>query len=333
MSKGSILVTGGAGFIGSIANAKLIEAGYDTVILDNLSSGDRRSVKKGTFVEGDISDDAILTKIFKEHPVKAVLHFAAFTDVGESVLRPIKYFQNNVFGTLNLLKIMAGHGIKKFIFSSSAAVYGIPNEIPVKETTPCNPINPYGESKLKIEQILQELDQQLNLRYCSLRYFNAAGGDHAGIIKNYKAKENNLIPVALNALLTPGKEITIFGTDYKTADGTCIRDYIHVDDLVDAHIKALENLEKGNPSAIYNLGNGNGFSVRQVLNAIEKITKKKLKIVEGPRRQGDPPTLIADSSKAQKELGWKPRFTDLETIVEDAWKAMSESCQPEAARS
>lgn len=332
MSKGTILVTGGAGFIGSVANKKLAEAGYDTVVLDNLKHGDRRTVVRGIFIEGDIEDSALLTKIFKEHPIKAVLHFAALIDVGESVLRPVMYFQNNVFGTLNLLKIMVGHGVKRFIFSSSAAVYGIPVEVPVKETTPCHPINPYGESKFKVEQILKELDEQLNLRFCALRYFNAAGGDHSGEIKNYKARDNNLIPVALRTLLDPEKSLTIFGTDYATPDGTCVRDYIHVNDLVDAHIKALEYLEKGGTSASYNLGNGSGYSVRQVLDAVEKVTQRKLKIVEGERREGDPPALIADSSKAHKELGWKPQFPDLETIVGDAWNALTAGQQITASK-
>lgn len=323
MSKGTILVTGGAGFIGSVANKKLAEAGYDTVVLDNLKHGDRRAVVRGTFIEGDIENEALLQKIFKEHPIKAVLHFAALIDVGESVLRPVMYFQNNVFGTLNLLKIMVGHGVKRFIFSSTAAVYGIPVEVPVKETTPTHPINPYGESKLKVEQILKELEGQLNLRYCAFRYFNAAGGDHTGEIKNFKAAESNLIPVALRSLLENDKPLTIFGTDYATPDGTCIRDYIHVDDLVDAHIKALEYLENGGTSATYNLGNGNGYSVRQVLDSVERVTQRKLKVVDGGRREGDPPALIADSSKAHKELGWKPRFPDLDTIVSDAWNTLS----------
>lgn len=332
MSKGSILVTGGAGFIGSIANKKLAEAGYETVVLDNLSHGDRRAVTQGTFIQGDIADTSLLNRIFQEHRFRAVFHFAALIDVGESVLRPMIYYQNNIFGTLNLLKVMAGHGVKQFIFSSSAAVYGIPKDIPVKETTRCEPINPYGETKLKIEEILKELDEQLKFRSCSLRYFNAAGGDHTGKIANYKAKESNLIPVALRTLLNPSKKVTIYGTDYATPDSTCVRDYIHVDDLVDAHLLALDYLEKGGSTAIYNLGNGSGFSVRQVLNAIDKVTGKKLNVVEGERRMGDPPSLIADSSKARKELGWQPKFPDLETIVGDAWKALLAGQQTTSAK-
>lgn len=318
-----VLVTGGAGFIGSQVNKMLLDAGYQTVVLDNLSRGFQEMVKKGTFVQGDLNDKESLKLLFKRYPIDSVMHFAAFTSVGESVQKPALYYQNNVANTLNLLEAMVEAGVKKLVFSSSAAVYGIPQKMPLAEDHPCNPINPYGETKWMVEKILKDFDRAYGLKFCALRYFNAAGGDPDGVLKQLKTDSSNLIPIILTCLnQIPQKPVTIFGTDYPTPDGTCIRDYIHVWDLGAAHIAALENLQKGESSNIYNLGNGSGYSVREVLTAAEKVTGLKIKVIEGDRRPGDPPVLIADSSRAQKELNWKPIYPFLDKIIEHAWKAV-----------
>ena len=322
--KKTVLVAGGAGYIGSHVTKMMNEAGYQTVVFDNLSKGDRRAVTRGTFIEGDLSDKSKLDQIFKEYHFDAVMHYAAFIDVGESLLEPLKYYQNNVANTLNLLQTMLSHRVNTFIFSSSAAVYGLPQNKQLDENHPCLPINPYGESKLMVEKILKDCHQAYGLKYVSLRYFNAAGGDPSGEVKNYKTKESNLIPIALRSLLT-GDTLTIFGTDYPTPDGTCIRDYIHICDLGTAHILAMEHLFSGGSSSIYNLGNGHGFSVKEVLRAIEKVTAKKINKIEGPRRPGDPPWLVANSKKAENELGWKPQYPALETMVQHAWNALNSS--------
>ncbi len=322
MSRKQVLVTGGAGFIGSNVNKMLNEVGYTTVVFDNLSKGSPKAVIRGTFIQGDLLDSAALEALFSKNQFDAVIHFAAFTDVGESVTNPSIYYRNNLSGSLNLLEAMRRHQVDTLIFSSSAAVYGTPNSSKILENHPCNPINPYGESKLMVEKILHSYHQAYGLKYCSLRYFNAAGGDPAGELKNYKTKENNLIPIALRSLKNESV-LTIFGTDYPTKDGTCIRDYIHVYDLGSAHISAMQHLWEGQESSIYNLGNGNGFSVKEVLAAVEKVTKKKLKVQIGARRPGDPPILVADANKAIRELEWKPVYPDLEAMIFHAWKALA----------
>lgn len=322
MTKKTILVTGGAGFIGSHVNKMLHQANFDTIVLDNLSQGYRDSVIAGKLIQGDISDKKLLASIFTNYPIEAVMHFAAFTDVGESVKEPLKYYQNNFSHTLELLEILISFHIKKFIFSSTAAIFGVPQQQFVQENHPCNPINPYGQSKLEVEQVLRDLHQAHDLRYISLRYFNAAGGDPEGQIKYFKRQESNLIPKVLKSLLRGDAKATIFGVDYPTFDGTCIRDYIHIEDLGQAHLLAMQQLLAGADSNVYNLGNGSGYSVRQVLTAIEKVTGKKLHMTEGPRREGDPAILVADATKARQQLGWNPKYPDLESMIAHAWQAM-----------
>ncbi len=322
MNISNVLVIGGAGFIGSHVNERLHAAGYSTVVLDNLSSGHPKAVLNGHFVCGDLGDTELLGKIFEQYNINIVMHFAALIDVGESVRDPGAYYNNNVVKTLQLLHTMVKYKVNKIIFSSTAAIFGLPQELPVKETHPTQPINPYGRTKLMVETILRDFDTAYGIKYCCLRYFNAAGGDPSGKIKNYKTKESNLIPVALRSLKQPDGTITIFGTDYPTKDGTCVRDYIHIYDLASAHILAMEKLLYGAPSSHYNLGNGQGFTVREVLNAIKEVTKRSLKIIEGPRREGDSYMLVADSQKARTELGWSPRYADINTIVAHAWQAL-----------
>lgn len=320
MDKGIVFVSGGAGFIGSQVNQQLNEEGFKTIVFDNLSSGNRQTVKEGTFIEGDLNNQELLKTIFCNHKIQAVMHFAAFTDVGESVLNPDKYYQNNVGATLNLLRCMKNNDIKTFIFSSSAAVYGIPKKDKVKETDSLTPINPYGETKLIVEKILHDFNVAYGMQSCSLRYFNAAGGDPRGNIKHYKKNESNLIPRILQAIQakTP---ITINGTDYPTPDGTCIRDYVHVADLSDAHLITMKKLLKGDCASCYNLGNGQGFSIREVIVAAEEVTRQKVVCIEGQRRPGDPPVLLADAEKMTLECNWNPQYTNLKTIIEHAWKA------------
>lgn len=323
MNKKTILVVGGAGYIGSYVNHLLHKSGYETIVLDNLSTGNRAAVIEGTFINGDMGDRTLLDKIFSSHKIDAVMDFAAHTDVGESVKNPLKYYLNNVSNTLQLLKAMVDHHVKLFIFSSTASLYGHPKTRFITEQTPCDPMNPYGETKLVIENILRDLDTTGGLRYCSLRYFNAAGGDPEGKLKNYNRSSSNLIPRILHSIIEHNSTITINGTDYETPDGTCVRDYIHIADLASAHILAMEQLFSGGSSAYYNLGNGKGFSVREVIAAAEKATGKNLQVIEGPRRPGDPATTVADSQKAQRELGWKPQYPDLETIIAHAWQALT----------
>lgn len=317
----SILVTGGAGFIGSNVNKLLHLNGYETVILDNLSQGDRRVCKMGTFIEGDIGDEKLLDTIFKDHPIAGVMHFAASINVGESVVKPADYYRNNVVNTLTLINAMVKHKIHHLVYSSSAAVYGMPEAQYIKEDHPCLPINPYGHSKLMVEKILDDYDRAYGLRSISLRYFNATGGDPDGEIRNYQKKDLNLIPIVLRSLIK-NTSVNIFGTDYPTADGTCVRDYIHVYDLGTAHLLAMEHLIGGCKSNHYNLGNGVGFSVKEVIAAANKVTGKRVNAIEDHRRPGDPSILVADAKKATDELGWKPRYTGIETMIEHAWKAM-----------
>lgn len=318
----SILVVGGAGYIGSHVNEMLQRKGYQTIVLDNLQTGHRKTVLHGTFIEGDISDHKFLNHIFDNYPIDAVMHFAALKNVGESTIHPIRYYQHNVANTLNLLNVMQNHVTKYFIFSSSATVFGNPVDYYMDEQHPCHPINPYGHTKLMVETLLKDLDTAYGMKYCNLRYFNAAGGDPRKQIKNYNLNESNLIPLVLRKIKNGDNVVTLNGRDYLTPDGTCIRDYVHIEDLGEAHILALERLFDGGDSTSYNLGNGRGFSVLEVLGAIEKVTNTKLSIIEGPRRAGDPATLVACSKKAQDELNWQPQHSSLESIVQDAWWAI-----------
>lgn len=322
MPSPTILITGGAGFIGSHVNQLLHRHGYQTVVFDNLSSGAAEAVTHGTFIKGDLHNLGDVRRAFDHSPIAAVMHFAAFTDVGESVTSPADYYQNNVINTLHLLDTMRQYAVKTFVFSSSAAIFGLPQHIPIVEDQPCCPINPYGRTKLMVEDILGDYERPYGIRFSCLRYFNAAGGDPTGAIKNYKKKECNLIPLVLRSLLGAGKALTIYGTDYPTPDGTCIRDYVHVEDLATAHLLAMQRLERTDTSSNYNLGNGRGFSVREVIAAVEAVTGRRVNVVEGPRRPGDPPVLVADAQKAHRELGWRPAFPDLDSMVSHAWQAL-----------
>ncbi|MBN9377201.1 MAG: UDP-glucose 4-epimerase GalE [Chlamydiales bacterium 38-26] len=319
--KAKVLVVGGAGYIGSEVNLQLHEKGYETVVLDNLISGNRRRVKEGLFIKGDIANRGLLEKIFHDHHFDAVMHFAAYINVGESVENPAKYYMNNVSNTLQLMDVMRKNAVSNFIFSSTAAVYGIPCQPLIKEDHPLQPVNPYGQSKLMIEKILEDYDRAYGFKSAKLRYFNAAGGDPWGRIKNYHQKKSNLIPIILSAL-KEHQPVTINGLDYDTPDGTCIRDYIHIYDLGTAHIKAMEKLREDQQSEAYNLGNGKGFSVLEVIKAAEKVTKKKITTVEGPRRPGDPPYLLADAQKAYALLNWKIKYPHLEEMISHAWKSL-----------
>lgn len=318
----TILVVGGAGFIGSHVAKMLHQRGYNVVVYDNLSTGTKEAVIHSPLIHGCLSDLNALDHLFSKNKIDSVLHFAAYIDVGESVRNPAKYYLNNVAYTLNLLEVMRKHGVDKLIFSSTAAIYGIPIQDKINEEHPKAPINPYGETKLTVEKILNDYSAAYGLRSISLRYFNAAGGDPEGIIKNTQGRSSNLIPLVVRHLKGIGSpEITVYGTDYPTPDGTCIRDYIHIEDLGSAHIEALEKLINGATATAYNLGNGNGFSVKEVIDAAERVTGLKVRVKHGERRPGDPAKLIADASKAQKELGWIPQYPTLETIISHAWNA------------
>lgn len=322
MDKELILILGGAGFIGSHVNKLLNQSGYSTLVLDNLSSGSKKSVLCGTFIEGDLADKALLDRIFTQYPIRAVMHFAAFIDVGESVVDPLKYYMNNVVNTIAVLEAMVRHGVRHFVFSSSAAIFGDPLTPKITEDHQKHPINPYGNSKWIVETILRDFDRAYGLKSSALRYFNAAGGDPEGEIKNFKKKEGNLIPIVLRSLRSRGPSVTIFGTNYPTPDGTCIRDYIHVQDLATAHLLAMEQLFAKETSTQYNLGNGDGYSVRQVIAAAEKLTGIKAHVIEGAPRAGDPPVLLADATKAQRELGWRPLYPALEMMIEHAYSSL-----------
>lgn len=320
MKKSNILVVGGCGYIGTHMVKALLKAGHDVVTLDNLSTGNRDLLPGGAFVMGDINDGVILEQVFSSYRFDAVMHFAAFTEVGESVQAPHKYYQNNVAGTLKLLQAMLGHKVDKFIFSSSAAVYGEPHEIPIDEGHPCNPTSPYGQSKLMVEIILRDYDKAYGLRSMALRYFNAAGADASGTLGERHDPESHLIPLVLQVATGERGSITVFGTDHNTPDGTCLRDYIHVNDLAAAHLLALEALQGGASSTAYNLGNSKGHSVSEVIQTARRVTGHAIPVVNGDRRPGDPAVLVAASDKARKELGWKPRFETLDVIMESAWK-------------
>lgn len=319
-SKQHILVTGGAGYIGSHACKALAQAGYIPVAYDNLAYGHEWAVKWGPFENGDINNRQCLDEVIEKYRPIAAMHFAAYAYVGESVEDPGKYYRNNVAGTLTLLEVLRDASIDKFIFSSTCATYGVPQEIPITETHPQKPINPYGQSKLMVEQILKDFDRAYGLRSISLRYFNAAGADPDGETGEEHDPETHLIPLVLDAALGRRPNITIFGEDYDTPDGTCIRDYIHVSDLADAHVKALRKLEQDDRSTIYNLGNGNGFSVLEIIDAVKKISGRDMPIHKGERRRGDLAILVGDASKIKKELGWEPKFSAIEDIIDSAWR-------------
>lgn len=314
-----ILVTGGAGYIGSHMVKMLSQAGYTITTLDDLSTGYRDSVVAGEFVFGNCGDKNLLHQLLSQN-FDAVMHFASFIQVGESVLNPSKYYQNNLVNTFNLLDAMQHYGVKHFIFSSTAATFGKPKYIPIDEYHLQAPINPYGRSKLMVEQLLSDYDRSYGLRSVCLRYFNAAGADPEGQIGERHDPETHLIPLLLRVASGRNSHITVYGYDYDTPDGTCIRDYIHIHDLCSAHLLALQSLINGSESQAYNLGNGNGYSVQEVINMVEKLSGKKIKVIKGPRREGDPDRLIADSRLIRQKLGWTPRYDDLSTIIKHAWE-------------
>ena len=317
----AILVCGGAGYIGSHAVHALIEKGEQVVIVDNLQTGHRGALNpKAKFYEGDIRDASVLDKIFTENKVEAVIHFAANSLVGESMEKPLLYFNNNVYGMQVLLEAMVRHGVNKIVFSSTAAVYGEPKRVPIHEDDETCPTNTYGETKLTMEKMMKWVSRANGVRYVSLRYFNAAGALPDGSIGEDHATETHLIPLILQVPTGRRDHITVFGDDYPTPDGTCLRDYIHVVDLADAHVLALEYLRKGGASDIFNLGNGQGFSVKEMIAAAEKATGRSIKVEIGARRAGDPAQLIASSEKARSVLGWKPQFTDVEQVIGTAWR-------------
>lgn len=319
----TVLVTGGAGYIGSHTVKALQAVGYEVIVFDNLVYGHRDIVENvlgAKLIVGDIKDRILLNKVFATYPIEAVIHFAAYAYVGESVLKPAKYYMNNVMGTLNLLEAMRSASIKKIVFSSTCATYGVPTVVPVPEDHPQNPINPYGKSKLMVEELLKDFDHAYDLKSVCFRYFNAAGADPEGLLGEDHSPETHLIPLVLQTALEIRKSISIFGTDYPTNDGTCIRDYIHVTDLAQAHVLGLQYLLQGNNSQVFNLGNGNGFSVRQIIEAAREITGRAIKVVECDRRVGDPPVLVGGSKKARDILNWQPQYADIKQIITHAWQ-------------
>ncbi|EHG20408.1 UDP-glucose 4-epimerase [Selenomonas infelix ATCC 43532] len=317
----AILVCGGAGYIGSHAVHVLVEKGEQVVIVDNLQTGHRGALNPAAkFYEGDIRDASVLDKIFTENKIEAVIHFAANSLVGESMEKPLLYFNNNVYGMQVLLEAMVRHGVDKIVFSSTAATYGEPKRVPIHEDDETCPTNTYGETKLTMEKMMKWVSRANGVRYVSLRYFNAAGALPDGSIGEDHKTETHLIPLILQVPTGRRDHITVFGDDYPTPDGTCLRDYIHVVDLADAHVLALEYLRKGGASDIFNLGNGQGFSVKEMIAAAEKATGRSIKVEIGARRAGDPAQLIASSEKARTVLGWKPQFTDVEQVIGTAWK-------------
>lgn len=316
----TIMVCGGAGYIGSHCVYKLIDRGERVVVVDNLETGNKGAIHKDAiFYKGDIRDLEFIDDVFKKEKIDAVIHFAANSLVGESMEKPLKYFNNNVHGTESLLTAMVENNVKKIIFSSTAAVYGEPNTDIIKETNLPNPTNTYGETKLMMEKMMKWVDRIHDMKYVSLRYFNVAGAHPNGEIGEAHSPETHLIPLVLQVPLGKREKIMIFGDDYPTEDGTCIRDYIHVMDLVDAHLLALDYLNEGNDSDIFNLGNGKGFSVKEIIDAAQRVTGKTIKREIAPRRAGDPAVLVASSQKAKKTLGWEPKYTDIETIIKTAY--------------
>jgi UDP-glucose 4-epimerase len=317
-----VMVTGGAGYIGSVVTEELLKGGDEVVVYDSLYKGHREAVVEGAaFVKGDLLDTALLRETLTQHRVEAVVHMAADSLVGESVKEPAKYFRNNVLGGLSLLDAMRGAGVSRLVFSSTAAVYGEPAKQPIEESDPTQPTNPYGETKLAFERSLRWYDEAYGLKFVSLRYFNAAGATERSGERH--DPETHLIPIVLQAAAGSRPEVTVFGADYPTPDGTCVRDYIHVVDLAQAHVLALHALVKGHPSSIYNLGcGGEGYSVKQVIDCAHRVTGKVIPVRQGPRRAGDPAVLIASSARIVRELGWRPKHQQLDVIVESAWRWM-----------
>lgn len=316
------LVLGGAGYIGSHTVDRLIEKGEKTIVVDSLVTGHRQAVNKDAkFYQGDIADKDFMRQVFKENSdIDAVIHFAAYSLVAESMKKPLKYFDNNTAGMVKLLEVMNEFSIDKIVFSSTAATYGIPEEVPIKETTPQNPINPYGESKLMMEKIMRWADKAYGIKFVPLRYFNVAGAKPDGSIGEDHMSETHLLPIVLQVAMGKRDKLQIFGDDYNTPDGTNIRDYVHPLDLADAHILAVDYLKAGNPSTAFNLGSSTGFSNREILEAARKVTNKEIPAEIAPRRGGDPDVLVASSTKAREVLGWKPQFDDISKIIETAWK-------------
>ena len=319
MTQKTFLVVGGAGYIGSHMVKMLLQNRHHVVTLDNLSTGYRDAISGGNFVSAGLADKAALNTLFESYAFDGVMHFASFIQVGESVTDPIKYYQNNLVNTLNLLDAMMAHEVRRFIFSSSAAVYGEPQTIPIPEAHPQAPINPYGKSKWMVEQILADYQHAYGLQSISMRYFNAAGADPDGLLGERHEPETHLIPLVLRAASGRLPHIKVFGRDYDTPDGTCIRDYVHVTDLCQAHLLALDTLLQGGDSAIFNLGNGHGFSVQQVIDVAKRVTGCAIPVVNAPRRAGDPARLVADAARAMRELNWRPQYADLETLIRHAW--------------
>ena len=322
-----ILIVGGAGYIGSHINKELTKQGFETVVFDNLSSGKKELVKWGEFIQGDLGNINDIREVFKKYQIEGVMHFAAFKAVGESVVDPQKYYKNNVANTLNLFEVMKENNVNKFIFSSSAATFGEPQYIPIDEKHPQSPINPYGETKLIVEHIMRDYSKAYDMRYVALRYFNACGADLEADVGEWPGSSSNLIPLVLDAAIGRREDIKVFGNDYPTPDGTCIRDYIHVTDLAEAHVLALKYLMDGGASECFNLGNGKGFSVKEVIDMAKKVTGIDFKVTEVERRAGDPPELVADAAKAREILKWQPKYNDLETIVSSAWKWHQKVCK------
>ena len=317
----NVLVAGGAGYIGSHCVRQLLAAGHAPVVVDNLTYGHRAAVPAGVpLLEANLGDSAAMDSIFAAHRIDVVMHFAAYCYVGESVTSPLKYYQNNVAATLNLLEAMLRHGVKRFVFSSTCATYGVPARLPMTEDLPQQPINPYGQTKLDVENLLKALARSDDLSFAAFRYFNAAGAAEDGSIGEDHDPETHLIPLAIGAAQGLRPPLHIFGTDYPTPDGTCLRDYVHVDDLSRAHIAVFDRLATPGSQLFYNLGTGKPTSVREVISAVEKVTKLKVPAQYAPRRAGDPPALYADASLAMRELQWQPKYRAIEPIVETAWR-------------
>ncbi|MDR1541174.1 MAG: UDP-glucose 4-epimerase GalE [Clostridiales bacterium] len=317
----AVLVCGGAGYVGSHTVTELILRGYDAIVVDSLETGHRESVWPGAkFYEGDLRDDFFMEKVFRENKITSVIDFAAFSLVGESVLNPMKYYENNFYGALCLLKQMLKMDVRHIVFSSTAATYGNPVSIPILETDPTEPINPYGETKLAVEKAFKWYDSAYGLKYAALRYFNVAGAHPSGKIGEDHRPETHLIPNVLRVAMGLDPAVKLFGGDYPTEDGTCVRDYIHATDLADAHILAMEKLVADDCSSIYNLGNGKGFSNKQIIEMAKDVTGKRIPVEMAPRRHGDPPVLVASSEKISRQLKWKPKFNTLDQIIQTAWQ-------------
>jgi UDP-glucose 4-epimerase len=330
----TVLVIGGAGYIGSHMVAALVAAGREVIVLDNLSTGHRDLLNPSVpFIQGDCGDRGLVEPLLRDNRIGSVMHFAASSLVGESMQHPLKYYRNNVAQTIELLAAMQSCGVNRFVLSSTAAVYGEPRSVPIDESHPTQPTNPYGSTKAVLERLLAEVDQSSDLRYMSLRYFNAAGAHPEGNIGERHDPESHLIPIMMQVALGRREHAQVYGTDWPTEDGSCIRDYIHVCDLAEAHLVALQALEAGRPSAIYNLGPGRGYSVLQVIDAIRRATGHPIPVVVSERRAGDPAVLVANAERVNRELGWSPRLSDLDTIVATAWNWHTRDERPAGARS